>query len=189
VLYLAANVAYLALLGHDGLARSDRPAADAIAVALGPMAARVVAIAIVFSAAGILNTVCLGFPFVIRAMAEDGAFFARAGKIDPRTGRPAFAVALQGALGCAAVIVGSSRVDVLLTGIAFADAIFTAALAVIHYRTVKRRYAFPGAAMVVFVLQMGIAIFCLIRAPAESAYGACALGVGAIVWFVWRRAR
>lgn len=187
VLYLAANVAYLALLGHDGLAQTDKPAADAIAVALGPIAGRVVAIAIVFSAAGILNTVCLGFPFVIKAMAEDGAFFARAGKIDPRTGRPAFAVALQGALGCGAVIVGSSRVDVLLTGIAFADAIFTAALAVIHGYAVKRRYAFPGAAWLVFLLQMGIAVFCLIRAPAQSAYGACALGVGAIVWFVWRR--
>jgi APA family basic amino acid/polyamine antiporter len=189
VLYLAANVAYLALLGHDGLARSDQPAADAIGIALGPVAGRVVAIAIVLSAAGILNTVCLGFPFVIRAMAEDGAFFARAGKIDPRTGRPALAVALQGALGVLAVIVGASRVDVLLTGIAFADAIFAAALAVVHLSAVKRRYAFPGAAFVVVLLQLAIAIFCLVRAPAQSAYGAGLLVVGAIVWFAWKRGK
>jgi APA family basic amino acid/polyamine antiporter len=189
VLYLAANVAYLALLGHDGLARSDQPAADAIGIALGPVAGRVVAIAIVLSAAGILNTVCLGFPFVIRAMAEDGAFFARAGKIDPRTGRPALAVALQGALGGLAVVVGASRVDVLLTGIAFADAIFTAALGVVHLYAVKRRYAFPGAAWLVVLLQLAIAIFCLVRAPAQSAYGAGLLVVGAIVWLSWKRGK
>jgi APA family basic amino acid/polyamine antiporter len=189
VLYLAVNVAYLALLGHDGLAQSEEPAADAIAIALGPVAGKVVAIAIVASAAGILNTVCLGFPFVVRAMAEDGAFFARAGKIDPRTGRPALAVALQGALGCAAVVVGSSRVDVLLTGIAFADAIFTAAIAVVHLRARRRRYAFPGAGAVLVTIQLGIAIACLVRAPAESAYGACALGAGALVWFRWKRGR
>ncbi|MFO0742029.1 MAG: amino acid permease [Labilithrix sp.] len=189
VLYLAANVAYLGLLGHDGRARSEQPAADAIAIALGPIAGKVVAIAIVLSAAGILNTVCLGFPFVIRAMALDGAFFARAGKLDPRTGRPAFAVALQGALGGAAVLVGSSRVDVLLTGIAFADAVFTAAIAIVFLRARQRRYAFPGAGGLLFLIQVGIAVSCLVRAPAESAYGAFALVAGAIVWFVWRRAR
>src|SRR5262249_8602346 len=123
-LYLAVNVGYLALLGHRGLAASTSPAADAIGVALRPRAGKIVALAIVVSAAGILNSVCLGFPFVVYAMAKDGVFFARAGRLNARTGRPTLAVALQGALACGAVLVGSSRVDVLLTGIAFADATF-----------------------------------------------------------------
>lgn len=182
--YLGVNVALLALLGHAGLAASDSPAADAIAVALGPTAGKVVALLIVVSAAGLLNTVCLGFPFVIYAMAQDGVFFARAGRLDPRTGRPALAVALQGAFACAAVLVGASRIDVLLTGIAFADAVFQAAVAVVH-RRVRAKWA--AAAWIFLVIELGVAIGCLVRAPAESAYGAFALAAGAVAWFAWRR--
>jgi basic amino acid/polyamine antiporter, APA family len=190
VAYLGVNVAYLALLGHDGLASSTSPAADAIGIVLGPAASKVVALTIVVSAAGVLNTVCLGFPFVVYAMAKDGVFFSRAGRLDPRTGRPAFAVALQGALACIAVVVGSSRVDVLLTGIAFADATFLAAIAVVHLRlrgAGGARYAPTGAVLTFLVISLGVAIGCLVRAPMDSAYGALALVVGAVVWLVWRR--
>ncbi|WP_394841047.1 amino acid permease [Pendulispora brunnea] len=192
VAYLGVNVAYLALLGHAGLAASTSPAADAVGIALGPAAGKVLALTIVVSAAGLLNTVCLGFPFVIYAMAKDGVFFERAGRLDPRTGRPTFAVALQGTLACIAVLVGSSRIDVLLTGIAFADATFQAAIAVVRLRAPKSagmpRYAPPPAAWAFLLIQMGIALGCLLRAPLESAYGACALVVGGFVWLSWRRA-
>jgi APA family basic amino acid/polyamine antiporter len=183
VTYLGVNLAYLAVLGHGGLASSASPAADTIAVAFGPSAGRVVALAIVVSAAGILNTVCLGFPFVIYAMARDGVFFARAGRLDPRTGRPSLAVALQGATACVAVIVGASRIDLLLAGIAFADATFQAAIAVVHLRHHNRLVA--GCIFLVF--ELGVALGCLFRAPLESAYGAFALVAGTIVYLAWRR--
>ncbi len=188
VAYLGVNLAYLALLGHAGLAASASPAADAVRMAVGPAAGKLLALTIVVSAAGILNTVCLGFPFVVYAMARDGVFFARAGRLDARTGRPVLAVALQGSLGCAAVLVGSSRIDVLLTGIAFADATFQAAIALIRLRAPHlARYA-PGAAAWLFlVVEVGIAVGCLFRAPVESAYGAAALVVGIAVWLAWRR--
>jgi APA family basic amino acid/polyamine antiporter len=187
VAYLGVNVAYLALLGHRGLASSTSPAADAIAVALGPAAGKVVAAAIVVSAVGILNTVSLGFPFVVYAMAKDGVFFPRAGRLDARTGRPAFAVALQGALACAAVLVGSARVDILLTGIAFADATFQAAVAIVHIRGHAARYAPAVAAWTFLAIELGVAIGCLVRAPAQSAYGASVLAVGVAAWLGWRR--
>lgn len=189
IAYLGVNVAYLAVLGHERLAASSSPAADAIAIALGPAAGKAVALAVVLSAAGILNTVGLGFPFVVYAMAKDGVFFARAGRLDPRTGRPALAVALQGAVACAAVLVGSSRIDVLLTGIAFADATFLAAIAVVHLRSPRgiARYAPAVASWTFLVLEVGIALGCLVRAPAHSAYGAFAMMVGALVWLRWRR--
>jgi APA family basic amino acid/polyamine antiporter len=187
VAYLGVNVAYLALLGQERLASSVSPAADAIGVALGPAAGKVVAAAIVVSAAGILNTVSLGFPFVVYAMAKDGVFFARAGRLDERTGRPTLAVALQGALACVAVLVGSSRVDVLLTGIAFADATFQAAIAVVHLRGHVARYAPAVAAWTFLAIELGVAMGCLVRAPVQSAYGAFMLAVGAAAWFAWRR--
>ncbi len=187
VAYLGVNVAYLGLLGQDGLAASPSPAADAIGVALGPVAGKVVAATIVLSAAGILNTVSLGFPFVVYAMARDGVFFPRAGRLDPRTGRPAFAVALQGGLGCVAVLAGSARIDVLLTGIAFADATFQAAIAVVHLRGNVSRHAPAAAAWTFLAIELGIAIGCLVRAPVQSSYGAVALAVGAVAWLSWRR--
>jgi len=183
VAYLAVNVALFGVLGHERLAASQSPAADAVAAAFGPWAGRAVAAAILVSAVGILNTVCLGFPFVLYAMARDGAFLERAGRLDPRTGRPTLAVAMQGLFACAGVLFGASRVDVLLTGIAFADATFQAALAIVHARTKAR----TTASAVLFLVEVGIAIGCLVRAPRESAYGAGALVVGAVVWFFWRR--
>jgi len=186
--YLGANVAYLALLGQSRLAESTSPAADAIAVALGHDAGKVIAAVIIVSAAGILNTVCLGFPFVVYAMARDGVFFSFAGRLNERTGRPSLAVALQGTLACIAVVVGSGRVDVLLTGIAFADATFQAAIAIVHMRSRLSKYAPPAAAWVFLVIELGVAVGCLVRAPAQSAYGAIVLAVGAVAWLVWKRA-
>ncbi|MBI4955362.1 MAG: amino acid permease [Myxococcales bacterium] len=193
VAYLAVNVAYLALLGQPGLARSESPAADAVAVALGPVAGKVVAAAIVVSAAGILNTVCLGFPFVLHAMAKDGLFFARAAELHPRTGRPALAVAIQGAWACLAVLLGASRIDVLLVGVAFVDWAFNAAVALVHLR-VRRRAAAPGvlrapavAAWVFLAVSVAVTVGCLVRAPLESAYGAGVVVLGVGAWVGWGR--
>jgi APA family basic amino acid/polyamine antiporter len=185
--YLGVNVAYLALLGQGSLAASASPAADAIAVALGPAAGRIVAAAIVLSAAGILNTVSLGFPFVVYAMAKDGAFFSWFARLHPRTGRPAAAVALQGALACVAVVVGSSRVDALLTGVTFADAALQAPIAVAHLRHHAGKYAPPVAVWTFLVVEVGLALGCLMKEPGKSAYGVIMLALGATAWLTWRR--
>lgn len=187
VAYLGVNVAYLSLLGQQGLASSASPAADAVRIALGPAAGRVVAAAVVVSAAGILNTVSLGFPYVVYAMAKDGVFPRVAGRLNARTGRPTVAVALQGGVACLAVLLGSARVDVLLTGIAFADAMFQGAIGVVHLRAHAARYS-PALATWTFVLiEIGVALGCLIRAPIESSYGGVALAAGVVAWLSWRR--
>ena len=188
VAYLGANLAYLSLLGHERLAASESPAADAVSIALGAAAGKAVAATVVVSAAGILNTVTLGFPFVIYAMARDGVFFARAGRLDTRTGRPALAVAVQGALGCVAVLVGKSRVDLLLTGIAFADATFQAAIVIAHIKSHAHAKYAPSYVVLFFLLvEAGMAVGCLVLAPEQSVYGALVLVIGAIAWVVWRR--
>jgi APA family basic amino acid/polyamine antiporter len=190
--YLGVNVAYLALLGQERLASSASPAADAMSIALGAAAGKLVAAVIVVSAAGILNTVSLGFPFVVHAMARDRAFFAWAGRLDPRTGRPSAAVALQGGLACVAVLAGAARVELLLTGIAFADAAFQAAAAIVHLRRAPgaaRRYAPAAAAWTFLAIELGVAVGALVRAPVESSYGGFVLIVGAAAWLFWRGRR
>jgi len=179
--YLGVNVAYMALLGHDALAASASPAADAASVALGPAAGKIVAAVIIVSAAGILNTICLGFPFVIYAMARDGLFFRRAGELDARTQRPVFAVATQGLVACACVFVG--HLEVLLKGVAFADASFQALAAIVALRFRPRSIA----AWTFLVIESGVAIGCIVHTPRESSYGIALLAIGTVAYFVWRR--
>lgn len=179
--YVGVNVAYLRLLGAGGLASSASPAADCAALALGPAAAIAIAAIIVVSASGILNTIGLGFPFVIHAMAKDGLFFRRAAELHPRTGRPVLAVATQGAIACAAVFAGSARIDALLLGITFADAAFqgvTAAALLKWKRSI--------AAWIFLAVEAVIAIACLFQHPVESAYGVGLLFVGLVVWKIWK---
>src|SRR5262249_24335269 len=154
------------------------------------------AVVIILSGAGLLNTVCLGFPFVIYAMAKDGLFFERAGRLDARTGRPRIAVAAQGSLAALTLLVGSTRVDVLLTGIAFAAALFQAAAAIVPLRV--RRAPPPGprtlrapaaAAWIFLAVELGVAVGCLVSTPRESAYGAVVLLAGVGAWQILRRAR
>ena len=180
--YVGVNLAYLHLLGHDALAASSSPAADSASRAIGPMAGKIFAAIIVVSAAGILNTIGLGFPFVVHAMAKDGLFFSSAAHLHPRTGRPNVAVATQGAIACVAVLAGSARIDSLLLGITFADAAFQAATA-----GVLLRWRRSIAAWIFLAVEAVIAIACLAQHPRESAWGVGLLALGIVVWFVWKR--
>jgi APA family basic amino acid/polyamine antiporter len=193
--YLGVNVAMLALLGQPALAVSKSPAADAVATALGPIAGGVLSAVIVMSAAGILNTLGLSFPFVLLAMARDGLFFERAAKLDAKTGRPSWAVAIQGTWACVAVLAGGSRIDVLLTGIAFADWTFHAVVAIVLLRV---RHQPPAAGVLrapliatgsFLAIALFVAIGSLLRTPKESAYGAGVLIVGLVAWLLWRAYR
>ena len=180
--YVGVNLAYLHLLGHDALAASSSPAADSATRAIGPMAGKIFAAIIVVSAAGILNTIGLGFPFVVHAMAKDGLFFAGAAKLHPKTGRPNSAVATQGAIACVAVLAGSARIDSLLLGITFADAAFQAATA-----GVLLRWKRSIAAWIFLAVEALIAIACLAQHPRESAWGVGLLVLGIVVWAMWKR--
>src|SRR5258706_7315358 len=75
--YLLTNIAYLRVLGVEGLAASTAPAADTMRAGLGPAGGKVSAAGIALSPFGFLNLVILVTPPVLQAMAADGVFFAR----------------------------------------------------------------------------------------------------------------
>src|SRR5439155_11032654 len=60
--YLLANLAYLRVLGVEGLARSGAPAADAMARVLGQRGRQGISLGIMLSTFGFLNTVILVSP-------------------------------------------------------------------------------------------------------------------------------
>src|SRR5207302_9336638 len=90
--YFLANLGYVAALGIDGAANSNRVAATALATAVRPAVAKVVAIVILISIFSAAHSIALTAPRVYYAMAKDGLFFHWLAEVHPRFGTPAFAI-------------------------------------------------------------------------------------------------
>jgi basic amino acid/polyamine antiporter, APA family len=103
-IYLAANVAYLAMFPVDELRRSPLVAADVGARVLGAAGVTVVGLTVVLSTFGTLNATLLTTPRIFFAMAEDGRLFAPLARVHPRFQTPYVAIALGGTLGIVFVL-------------------------------------------------------------------------------------
>lgn len=91
-IYLLANFAYLAVLGPEGVAASNRVAMTAMAATGHPGLNKLVGITILISIFSAANSISLTAPRVYYAMAKDGVFFHRLAEVHPRFGTPAFAI-------------------------------------------------------------------------------------------------
>ncbi|MDQ6647519.1 MAG: amino acid permease, partial [Pseudomonadota bacterium] len=79
ICYLLVNYAYLAGLGHAGLASSTAPAADLMRQLFGEHGATVIAIGIACSTFGYCSIAIAGGARVLQTMGADGVFFRAAG--------------------------------------------------------------------------------------------------------------
>lgn len=97
VLYLLANVAYLLTLPLTAIqhAPADRVATAALQTIFPHLGAAFMAFAIMISTFGTVNALTLAGARVYYAMARDGLFFARAGKLN-RAHVPGWGLAIQG---------------------------------------------------------------------------------------------
>jgi APA family basic amino acid/polyamine antiporter len=127
IVYLLANWAYFALLGHAGVAGSETLAADAVAVVFAGPGRRAVAAAVAISALGVLNAQLLTGPRLLYALARDGRLWPVLGRVHAGTGSPIPAILV---LAAAAIVLllaaGKDGVDRLLTGVVLVDAVFFA---------------------------------------------------------------
>jgi APA family basic amino acid/polyamine antiporter len=123
--YLFANWAYLALLGHAGVAQSETLAADAVAVVFGGAGRRAIAIAVAISAFGVLNAQLLTGPRLLYALARDGRLWPLLGRVHATRGTPVPAIAvLAGTAIVLLVSAGQDGINRLLTGVALVDGSF-----------------------------------------------------------------
>jgi APA family basic amino acid/polyamine antiporter len=124
-IYIAANWAYLHLLGFDGVAASDALAADAVSSVWPGAGARVIALAVALSAFGVLNVQILSGPRLLYGMARDGRFFAPFGRAHARFATPAFAIVFVASISAILIVsAGKGGIDKLLTGLVLVDAVF-----------------------------------------------------------------
>lgn len=103
-IYLAANVAYMAVLPIEQIRTSRLVAADVAQQVLGGAGVAFVSITVMISTFGTLNTVLFTSPRVFFAMADDGLFFRPVAKIHPRFGTPYVAITLVAAFGVVFVL-------------------------------------------------------------------------------------
>ncbi len=191
VLYLSVNVVCLRALGAHGLAASTAPASDVMRLALGVRGARLIAVGIAISTFGFLAQGILTAPRVYYAMARDGVFFERVGRLDPRTRVPVLAIALQGT--AAAVIALSGRYEQILNYVVSVDFISMgltgAALFVYRSRGEAGTFRAPGHPVTTafFALSCWLVVAATIhRFPKDSAIGLLILALGLPVYSLWK---
>ncbi len=109
VIYLAMNAAYLAALGFTGLRHSTTPAFDAVAIAVGTKAARLVSVLVMISALGAINGMIFTGSRVFAVFGADHHLFGWLNRGGPQAA-PWAAIAAQSAVTLAMVFgVGTER--------------------------------------------------------------------------------
>lgn len=135
VVYLLANVAYLRLLGFDGVRASRTVAADAVRDVLPLAGKKIVAAAVAVSAFGVLNAQLLSGPRLLFGIARDGRFFVPLGRLHRRFGTPARAILLLSLMGITLLALstaatrlnlGRKAVDLILACAVSIDGVFFA---------------------------------------------------------------
>ncbi len=192
-LYLLANIGYLATLGPEGVAGSQRVAADAVRVLFGPVAAKLVSVAVLISVFSAANGLALTGPRMYYAMARDGVFFRALGDVHPRFGTPAMAIAAGGAWAVLLTLWGSF--EQLLTYVVFASWLF-AALAAASVFVLRRRHpeaprpfrvpGYPLTPAAYILAALAIVANTVVARPVQALAGLGIVLVGTPVYFLWK---
>ena len=199
VVYLLANLAYLRVLGLDGLAVSTAPAADTMRRVLGPVGGDLIAAGIAISTFGFLDLVILVTPRVLQAMAADGVFPSRLAALHPTYRTPGAAILVQGTW--ASLLALSGTFGQLVDYVAFGDWIFfgLAVAGLYRYRARDTKTNAPAGAFRVpgypwtpglFVASAAFVVASSVLAnPRNAAVGTGLLLLGVPVYLWWKRAR
>ena len=209
-LYLLANLAYVVTLPLDGIsgAPQKRVAVAAMLQTLGPAGAVAMAIAILVSTFGCNNGLILAGARVLYAMARDGLFFGRTGRLNARH-VPGFALVAQGVWAAFLTLPRTVTADPatgapvygnvytqLLEYIVSVDLVFYAlmvgAVIVMRRRAPAaerpyRTFGYPLTPWIYVVLATLLVIDLAILTPATSGTGYLLVLSGIPVYLLWRR--
>ena len=136
VIYLLANLAYLAVLPVEEIRRSRLVAADVAERLMGAPGVVFVALTVMLSTFGTLNGTLLTAPRIFFAMADDGLFFRQVARVHPKFGTPHVAIAMSAALGIAFVLLRTFEqlADTFVTAIVPFYALAVASIFVLRKR-------------------------------------------------------
>ena len=191
--YALVNVAYLAVLGHAGLALSHTPAADVMGKVFGSAGAKLIAVGIAISTFGFCNITLVAGARVLQVMGADGLFFASVGRLHERHHTPNLALLLL--TGWSIVLVLSGSYGQLLDYATFGDwlACAVGVSTLFWYRRTQRAdvsFRVPGYPLLplIFIATIGLVVVQSLRtSPANTGIGVAIMAAGIPVYWVWRR--
>ncbi len=208
VLYMLANYVYIKVLPLSGspdgvtaiergiqFATNDRVATATMSVIIGDYAAIIMAIFIMISTFGCNNGMVLSSPRVYYAMAMDGLFFKRAGKLN-KNGVPGFALIIQGVW--ASLLCLSGTYNNLLDYVIFAVLLFfILTIGAIFVLRVKqpdaerpyKAFGYPVIPALYILVTTVICVILLIYKPNYTFPGLIIVLLGIPVYYLWRKRR
>jgi APA family basic amino acid/polyamine antiporter len=114
VLYLLVNGAFLYTLGYRGLATSKAAAADCVSMVFPEIGGRLISALVCISALGAVNGLIFTGARISYALGAEHRAFGILGRWDRGTGTPIWALAVQGAIAAALIVIFGSFVDTIL---------------------------------------------------------------------------
>ncbi|WP_285405770.1 amino acid permease [Luteibacter sp. ME-Dv--P-043b] len=191
--YVLTNYAYMAVLGHDGLAASQAPAADVMSRVFGTAGARVIAIGIAVSTLGFCNITLVAGARVLQVMGEDGLFFASVARLHPRYRTPN--IALMALAAWAIVLVLGANYGQLLDFAAFGDwAAYAVTIATLFWyrrhggeRPAFATPAYPLLPLVFMATVVAVVVAYALDKPLSACVVCLVVLAGLPVYAVWRR--
>ncbi len=194
VCYLLANLAYLAGLGHAGLAASTAPAAEALRRLLGPAGSNWIAWGIACSTFGYCNIAIAGGARVIQTMSADGVFFRAAGRLQGAARVPRTALLALGLWAIVLTLSGSfdRLLDYTTVGewLAHAFGIATLFWYRRQFRDQPSPYSVPGYPWLplLFVsVVLSVIAATAWHSPADAGMSLLIIALGVPVYHVWLR--
>ena len=107
VTYILVSASFVYLVPMDAVSSGETFAAQAGAALFGPVGATILATVVILCVLGSLAAFQLLAPRVYYAMSRDGVFLESVGRLHPRFGTPARAIALQAILASVFIMVGT----------------------------------------------------------------------------------
>ena len=103
--YLLVNTAYLNAMGYEAAKQSSGIAAEALRLAFGDHAARIMSVIVMISALGAVNGIIFTGARIYATMGEDHRFFAWLSRWHPKLGTPIWSIIAESAITVALILV------------------------------------------------------------------------------------
>jgi APA family basic amino acid/polyamine antiporter len=189
-LYLLLNVTYIYALPVDEMSGVIEIGTGAAVSLFGKGAARFLSGAISVCLLSVIGSMILTGPRVYYAMAKDGVFFSRFGKVSSKRKTPGYSILLQA--GLAILMVATTAFDALLLYVGFTLSLFAmlTAVGLIWLRIAQpdlvrpyRTFGYPVTPILFVLGNLWIISATVMSRPIVSAFGFATIGIGAL--FCW----
>jgi basic amino acid/polyamine antiporter, APA family len=196
LVYIVISAVFIYLVPIEKVGSDSTFVAQAGEVLFGPAGGVIFAAIVILCVLGSLAAFMISAPRVYFAMANDGLFFKSVAQTHPRFGTPARAIAVQGAIACVLVAIGSFE---QIIAYFFFVVVFFLGLTVFSLFTLRRRAnpsenviltpGYPVTPIVFLVLIATMLLLLATRSPREAALGCLVVLAGWPVynWVIAKR--